>query len=96
MLDREYWQVLYDERAAIIEYDGGMHRPAAEIGAWRQTVQQYIWQTGRTPGQAIEDLAWLRPIDAHRRFGIAQQSQKIDRRGTGAAQSGVACLRKIT
>ncbi len=31
----EFWREAWEERAAIMEYDGGMDRARAELEAWR-------------------------------------------------------------
>jgi|GEM_PF-6885799 len=38
--DEEDWQAAFDERAAILEYDAGMSRPAAEAMARREIDEQ--------------------------------------------------------
>lgn len=43
------WQALFDERAAISEYDGGMTRALAEVGAYGACVAEYQRQNPGTP-----------------------------------------------
>jgi hypothetical protein len=38
------WQALYDERAGIIEFDGGMGRELAEAGAYRACLEEMLAQ----------------------------------------------------
>ena len=40
--DATDWQALFDERAAISEYDGGMTRALAELGAYGACVAEYL------------------------------------------------------
>lgn len=65
--DRQDWQAYFDERAGIIEFDGGIHRELAEWGAWRMTVEEYQSQHGAFAAEAVAALAWLRPVDAAKR-----------------------------
>lgn len=36
-LTRIDWLSIYEERAAIMEYDGGLHRTVAQARAWAAT-----------------------------------------------------------
>ena len=40
--DATDWQAFFDERAAISEYDGGMTRQLAEVGAYGACVAEYL------------------------------------------------------
>ena len=76
--DEEDWQVEFDERAAILEYDEGLSRLEAEALAASQVAAQRRWVTpmstnkpgtdgtrveqAGTPG-ASQSLAPLRPVD---------------------------------
>ena len=66
MWDRFDWQAYFDERAGIIEFDGGIHRALAELGAWKMTLEEYQRQHGGSAAEAAKALAWLRPVDAGR------------------------------
>ena len=43
------WQAFFDERAAISEYDGGMTRQLAEVGAFSACLAEYQRQNPGTP-----------------------------------------------
>jgi hypothetical protein len=48
----EDWQALFDERAAIAEFDGGLPRPEAEAGAFGACVVEWL---NRNPVRSAPD-----------------------------------------
>jgi hypothetical protein len=56
--DRDDWRYFYEERAGIIEYDGGMGRNLAEAGAYRACLEEMLAQhPGISKAEAEKRLA---------------------------------------
>ena len=43
------WRIEYEERAAILEYDGGLSRDEADKQAYREIVKRLEYGIGRQP-----------------------------------------------
>lgn len=48
----DHWQELYEERAAIMEFDGKLSRQEAEEWAWRE-IQRLMRDRNNAPADAI-------------------------------------------
>lgn len=69
--DLEDWQAHYDERAAIIEYDGKIQRSPAEILAFNECVAKHMAEhPGETRPQARQALSWLLPSQTRQDLGL--------------------------
>jgi hypothetical protein len=70
--DREDWQALYDERAAISEIDGNLRRDSAEILAFGECVNRYMAQNPTVDRDtARKALSWLLTEQVRRSIGVA-------------------------
>lgn len=69
--DREDWQAMFDERAGISEYDGGIKRDSAEILAFGKCVNRYMDQNPTVDRDtARKSLSWLLTDKVRRSIGI--------------------------
>ena len=68
---QEDWQVLFDERAGIAEFDGGLPRAEAEARAFACCVAEWINRnpTPTTPGRCLACGGGERPCDPLLPFG---------------------------
>lgn len=82
------WRTLFEERAAIREYDGGLPRPDAEAGALQDTIAHWLARNPLSPGvpeDGCMHCAGALPVD----YRIAVPA------GPGHAWLHPACMREM-